>query len=178
MTRAYIGVGSNISPKANVEAALALLTAEVRLMAISTFYLTPAEGRPEQPDYLNGVVAVETDLPALQLKQGVLAGIERRLGRQRGEDRYAARPIDLDLLLYDSLSSTTPELRLPAPDIEKRAFVAVPLAEIAPDLELPGTGLSAHAIAARFAEARMRPLVRFSQDLRRRWFASGARHEH
>lgn len=177
MTCAYIGVGANLSPEDNIEAALARLATEVRIVAISTFYRTPAEARPEQPDYLNGVVAVETDLPARELKERVLGAIERRLGRQRSADKYAARPIDLDLLLYGSLSTTSSELRLPSPDIEERAFVAVPLAEIAPDLRVPGSERSAGDIAARFAEVPMKALERFTNHLRLHWLNTEVRDE-
>lgn len=178
MTCAYIGVGANISPEANIEAALTLLAVAVRPIALSTFYRTQAEGRPEQPDYLNGVVAIETDLPPRVLKDRVLGDIELTLGRQRSEDKYAARRIDLDLLLYGSLLMDTPELRLPAADIEQRAFVAVPLAEIAPDLKVPGTGLRVRDIAARFADVRMRPHLPFTNALRHQWLSLGGNDEH
>lgn len=167
MARAFIGVGANLEPEANIRAALRLLSAHARVLAISTFYRTPAEGRPEQPDYYNGVVSVATDLPPESLKREVLRAIEQALGRKRTADPNAPRPIDLDLLLYDALQLRRGKLRLPSQDIERRAFVAVPLAEIAPDVLLPGSGAPIRAIAARFSGAPMAPLASLSDDLRR-----------
>ena len=132
MTRAFIGVGSNISPEANIRQAMRLLARRVRLIAVSTFYRTPAEGRPEQPDYVNGVVVIDTDLPPDALKYDVLRPIERDLGRRRTADKLAPRPINLDILVFGSRRIRRPGLRLPADEIETRAFVAVPLAEVAP----------------------------------------------
>ncbi len=168
MTRVFIGVGSNIAPEANIKAAIRLLAAKARLVNISTFYRTPAEGRPEQPDYLNGVVEIETSLPPLALKREALRAIELRLGRQRTQDKFAARPIDLDILLYGALETRTEDLRIPAEDIETRAFVAIPLAEIAPDLTIPGTGVRACELASRFSHARMAP-HELTNELRRAW---------
>ncbi|MEK4032093.1 2-amino-4-hydroxy-6-hydroxymethyldihydropteridine diphosphokinase [Methylocystis sp. IM3] len=165
MTRAYIGVGSNISPGANIKTAIRLLARQVRLVRFSTFYRTPAEGRPEQPDYINGVVVIETGLTPESLKHKVLRPIEHRLGRRRTDDTFAPRPIDLDLLLYGSQQVQTTDLRLPAEDIEKRAFVAIPLSEVAPDLMLPGTGISIRDIAAKFTNFHMTRLT-LSNELR------------
>lgn len=167
MTRAYIGVGSNLMPEANVPAALRLLAGQVRLVGISAFYASPAEGRPEQPDYANGVVAIETDRTPEALKSEVLRPIEARLGRRRTADRFAARPIDLDLLLFGTLSRSGPELRLPSPDIERRAFVAVPLAELAPDLVVGETGVRLRDLAAGFSLTGLRPLPALTARLKR-----------
>ena len=93
MTRVFIGVGLNISPEANIRAAIRLLARRVRVVDLSTFYRTPAEGRPEQPDYINGVVAIETDLPPETLKNEVLRPIERRLGRRRKDDNSRPAPL-------------------------------------------------------------------------------------
>ncbi len=129
MSRVFIGIGSNIAPEASIKAAIRLLATQARLLDISTFYRTPAEDRPEQPDYINGVVAIETSLPPEALKHGVLRRIEHRLGRHRSEDKLAPRAIDLDILLYDSLQAQTADLRLPARDVETRGFVAIPQAK-------------------------------------------------
>jgi len=99
MARVFVGVGSNIDPAENVPAALRLLAKEVRVVATSLFYETLPLGRPEQPAFYNGVVEIATDLPPDDLRQ-LLRRIETQLGRRRSRDPYAARTIDLDLLLY------------------------------------------------------------------------------
>lgn len=166
MTRVFIGVGSNIRPEASIRAAIRLLASRVQLVDMSTFYRTPAQDRPEQPDYINGVVAIETNVPPVALKHEVLRPIERCLGRRRSDDKLAPRPIDLDILLYGSRRMRTTHLRLPAEDIEKRAFVAVPLAEIAPEIRAPGTRRRVREIAAQFFRSQMTPLA-LTNDLRR-----------
>lgn len=176
MTRAYIGIGSNISPEANIKAAMRLLASQTRLVGFSTFYRTPAESRPEQPDYVNGVVVIETDLSPEALKHEVLQPIEHQLGRRRSGDKFAPRPIDLDILVHGSHQVRTADLRLPAEDIENRAFVAIPLSEVAPDLTLPGTGVSVGEIAARFSHFQMTPLT-LANDLRCEGTASGGADE-
>ena len=137
---AYIAVGSNIEPEKNVPAAVAMLSREVRVLGVSQFYRTKAVERPEQGDYRNGVVKIATDLGPAELKHGVLRAIETKLGRVRSADRYAARTIDLDVILYRDLVLAQEDLVLPDAAIRTRAFVAVPLLEIAPDLVLPDNG--------------------------------------
>lgn len=174
--RAFIGIGSNIKPEENIRSALQLLAREVRVVDVSTFYCTPAEGRPGQPDYVNGVVAIETDLPLEELKHGVLRAIEHRLGRRRTDDKFASRTIDLDLLLYGSRRMQTAGIHLPAEDIEKRSFVAVPLADVAPELILPGTRLRVRELAERFDRSQMTP-VAVADEFRRELAASRAADE-
>lgn len=164
MARAFIGIGANLDPEANILRALGLLSRRARVVGVSTFYRTPAEGRLEQPDYVNGVVAIETDLPPRELKEGVLEGIEARLGRRRTGDKLAARPIDLDLLLYEDLVVHEPGLALPHPDIERRPFVAIPLAELAPERVLPGTVQLLQDVAAKCSSARLEPLPSFAAE--------------
>jgi 2-amino-4-hydroxy-6-hydroxymethyldihydropteridine diphosphokinase len=167
VTRAFIGVGSNITPEDNICEALRRLGQSTRLISISTFYREPAIGRPEEPDFYNGVVAIETDMPPATLKRQVLRPIEAALGRQRSADRYASRTIDLDLLLYgDSIVSGT-ELTLPDPDIRTRPFIAIPLYEIAPDLVLPDEHVPIRQIAERFAAQSIQPLPDFTRRLRK-----------
>jgi 2-amino-4-hydroxy-6-hydroxymethyldihydropteridine diphosphokinase len=157
--RAFIGVGSNLEPEANVRAALRLLGKRARITRISMFYRTEAIGRPEQPDFYNGVVEIETGLPPVELKQALRA-IEAQCGRRRTDDAYAPRTMDLDLLLY---GDRTP----PAPDIEKRAFLAAALFELAPDLRLPGTGRAIREIAAALGDRGLRALPEYTRELRR-----------
>ena len=135
---AYIGLGSNIEPEKNIPAALQLLGEEVTIKAVSSFYRTPAIDRPEDPDFYNGVAAIMTDRSARTLKFGILRAIESQLGRQRTQDTYAPRTIDLDLLLYDSLVCDDPGFRLPDGDIE-RPFVGLALLELDSELIMPGT---------------------------------------
>jgi 2-amino-4-hydroxy-6-hydroxymethyldihydropteridine diphosphokinase len=165
MADAYIAIGSNIAPADNVRRAVELLAAEVRLTAVSTVYLTPAEGRPEQASYYNCVVAVRTELPAERLKAEVLRRIEERLGRVRSADKFAPRTIDLDLLVYDQLAVDSAELKLPDPQILTRPFVTVPLAELAPDLVLPRRDARMASLAANLPRDRMIPLTAYSRQL-------------
>ncbi len=173
MTRVFIGVGSNIAPESNIKAAIRLLAEKARLVDISTFYRTPAEGRPEQPDYLNGVLEIETNLAPEDLKKDVLRRIECELGRRRGADKYAARPIDLDILIYGTLEAQSKDLSLPSEDIKTRSFVAIPLAEIAPDLIVPGTGAQARAFASCFSRASLTP-DELTSELQREWVLPAA----
>ena len=137
-TDAYVGVGSNIAPEDNVPRALDLLARQVHLLDVSTAYWTPAVGRADQADYLNCVLKIRTDRPARALKEHVLRPIEDALGRIRSEDKYAARPMDLDILIYGREILDEPGLCLPDPDILRRPFLAVCLLELVPDMILPG----------------------------------------
>jgi len=167
MARVFIGVGSNINPEANVEKAMNLLAESVRVVAVSTFYRTEAEGRGGQPPFCNGVVEVETEMPPGELKRSVLRRIEERLGRRRSEDKYAARTIDLDILICDDLAGTFDGLVIPDPQIAERPFLAIPLGELAPDLVLPGTGVPLREIAEAHIGQKMEPLREYTELLRR-----------
>ena len=101
---------------------------------------TPAEGGADQPPYLNGVIKANTELAAPVLFDLTLA-IERQMGRQRKGD-HGPRLIDIDILLYGSSIIETPKLVIPHPRMTQRIFVLQPLAELAPDLEVPGTELT------------------------------------
>ena len=167
MARAFVGVGSNVDPAENVERAIYLLSATAKVRGISTVYLTEAVGRPGQPPYYNCVVELETEVMPAELKQQVLRRIEKELGRIRSNDRYAARTIDLDLILYDQLVTTTGDLTLPDPDIVRRPFLAIPLQELAPDLKLPGSDLRINEIAAALPQNAMKPLQDYTERLRK-----------
>ena len=162
--RAYVAIGSNIEPEANVRLALFKLAQQARLAGVSMVYRSAALGRPEQPPYFNCVAAIETRLPPLQLKHALLRPIEQRLGRQRGADRYAARPIDLDLVAYGDLVLEKAELRLPDPDILERPFLAIPLCELAPELVVGGRRIA--DIAAGMGEGGIEPMPDYSRQLR------------
>jgi 2-amino-4-hydroxy-6-hydroxymethyldihydropteridine diphosphokinase len=109
-----------------------------RVRRCSSLYRTAPVGEPDQPDFINAVVQIETALDPLEVLDALLA-IERRHGRVRSR-RNAPRTLDLDLLLYDDRTIDTPGLQLPHPRMHERAFVLLPLAEIAPDASIPGRG--------------------------------------
>ena len=142
-TTAYIGLGSNLdNPVAHLRRALAELAElpDTRMHKRSRLYQSKPLGPQDQPDYLNAVAALQTQLEARELMQH-LREIEQHHGRQRNPDnRWGPRILDLDLLLYGELTLQTPELTLPHPELHKRSFVLYPLAELAPDLIIPGHG--------------------------------------
>ncbi len=138
MAVVFLGLGSNLGdPKANLCEAVERLSAlpEIRLVRLSSLYLTAPVGYTDQPDFINAVAEIETDLSPTEL-QAFTKGIERDMGRTRNF-RWGPRVIDIDLLLYDAVEISTPELTIPHPRMTERAFVVEPLAEIAPDLPLP-----------------------------------------
>ncbi len=135
-----IALGSNLGDsRAILAEALATLAAipEIRLLAHSSWYQTKAVG-PPQPDYINGCALVQVKISPHSLLETLLA-IEAQFGRVRRE-RWGARSLDLDLLLYDDLILDTPNLTLPHPRMRERAFVLVPLVEIAPNWVEPVSG--------------------------------------
>ncbi len=139
---AYVAVGSNIDPRRNILAAVEMLTRQMPLTGVSTFWRTEAigpGGLPDgQADYLNGVLRAEASCDARRMKYNVLREIECRLGRQRTAERFAPRTIDLDLVLFGLEIIDEPDLRIPGPDIE-RPFVAAGLLELDGGLVLPHT---------------------------------------
>lgn len=135
-----IALGSNLGHSRFIlEAALETLdkTPGIALQSRSSWYQTAPVG-PPQPDYLNGCALLQIQLTPQELLETLL-GIEAQFGRTRSE-RWGPRTIDLDLLLFDNLILDTPTLQLPHPRLRERAFVLVPLAEIAPDWIEPVTG--------------------------------------
>ncbi len=148
---AYIGLGSNLGdPQAQLGRAFAEL-AELpasHLVARSRLYRSPPLGGLSQPDYLNAVAAILTRLEPQALLD-TLHAIERAHGRDRMETRrWAARTLDLDLLVYGELKLKTEQLEIPHPGIAARNFVLLPLLEVAPGLRIPGLGAVAELAAA------------------------------
>jgi 2-amino-4-hydroxy-6-hydroxymethyldihydropteridine diphosphokinase len=143
-TLAYVGLGSNLDdPPTQVRQALNALAAlpDTRLVAVSRLYATAPVGPQNQPDYVNAVARLETSLTPSDLLAALL-GIEATQGRCRDGTRWGPRTLDLDLLLYGQTRLNLPGLHLPHPQICHRAFVLVPLADLAPpDLEIPGQGV-------------------------------------
>ncbi|MEA3403390.1 MAG: 2-amino-4-hydroxy-6-hydroxymethyldihydropteridine diphosphokinase [Armatimonadota bacterium] len=166
MARVFVAIGSNIDPERNVREAVRALAREVQVVGTSTIYAIAPLRRPEQPTFYNAVAEIETDIPPRKLKFKVLRRIEAQLGRVRTEDRWAARTIDLDIAVYDDLVISDEDLHIPDPEIAERPFLAVPLAELAPDLALPGIERTLSEIAAAFGDRDMRPLPEYTQSLR------------
>ncbi len=166
MSRAFIGVGSNIDPDNNVRLALQLLATRVHVLGISTVYQTEPLGAREQNPFYNCVVELETDLPPEQLLVSVLRKVEEQLGRIRTADKYAPRTIDLDLLLYGELVMNTAHLTLPDPDIMRRPFLAIPLYELAPELLLPGSKIPIKEVAEKLSQEKMMALRNYTICLR------------
>ena len=150
--RVYVALGGN---EGDVETTLvealwavdALPQTSIRRQ--SAFYRTPAWGRTDQPDFLNAVVELQTRMAPKVLLEALLE-IETRFGRVRSQEteRWGPRAVDLDLLLYGDHVLDEPGLTVPHPRLHERAFVLVPLAEIAPALDVPGRGRVADLLAA------------------------------
>ncbi len=139
-TLAYIGLGSNLSePVAQVQAAIHEITniTQINVMRVSSLYLSKPMGPQDQGDYINAVLALETSLSAIKLLDALQA-IENEAGRVRKENRWGARVLDLDILLFGAEIINNPRLTIPHYGIKEREFVLTPLAEIAPNLILPG----------------------------------------
>jgi 2-amino-4-hydroxy-6-hydroxymethyldihydropteridine diphosphokinase len=142
MTIAYVGLGSNLAePRRQVEQALQMLSALPRtmLLARSKSYATEPWGHLDQPAFVNAVAVLDTQLSARELLDALLL-IERNAGRERSTERWGPRTLDLDILLYGDSHIDEPALHVPHPRLHERAFVLVPLAEIAPLLHIPGAG--------------------------------------
>ena len=145
MTRVYIAIGSNLaSPLEQVNAAVTALAAipDSRMVAVSSFYRTPPLGPQDQPDYVNAVAALHTRLAAEDLLTE-LQKIELEQGRQRKDERWGPRTLDLDILLFGHEIIQTERLTVPHYGMKQREFVLYPLAELNSDLVLPdGTRLT------------------------------------
>ena len=130
--KAVIALGSNIgNPKENLVLALALLKEATDVKKVSSYYITKPVGYEEQPDFVNAVCIIETELPAMELLN-MLHGIEKAMGRER-TIKWGPRTLDLDIIQYGSLLSKSEELTLPHPRAHERKFVLEPWHEIEPD---------------------------------------------
>ena len=141
MAIAYLGLGSNLGDRQKqIERALDLLQQDgsVRIVSSSALYETEPVGVEDQPTFLNGAVKIATQRSPRSLL-ALLQSIERSLGRDRTV-RWGPRRIDLDLLLYGDLQIQQPDLIVPHPELPNRAFVLIPLAEVAPDMVHPVLG--------------------------------------
>ncbi|MBS0590910.1 MAG: 2-amino-4-hydroxy-6-hydroxymethyldihydropteridine diphosphokinase [Proteobacteria bacterium] len=150
MPTAYIGLGSNLdAPCEQVERALRALDmlSQTRLVTRSCLYRTPPWGGIAQPDFINAVAEIETSFEAHELMRALL-DIEHRAGRRRAGERNGPRVLDLDLLVYADERIDSSDLKIPHPYLHERAFVLVPMAEIAPQLSVPGRGVVRDLLAA------------------------------
>ena len=135
----YLGLGSNMGDRqGSLDKALDFLSQRLQVEKVSPVYDTEPVGNPEQPRFLNMVCQVYTSLTPMALLT-LAKGIENKLGRVHGK-RDAPRPLDIDILFYGDRLIETPELVIPHPRLTERAFVLIPLAEIAPDLVHPVNG--------------------------------------
>lgn len=161
MPNAFVGLGANLGdPPRQIERALTALAEdpELRLLARSSLYRSPPLGPTAQPDFCNAVCALATALPPQTLLEKLLL-LEREAGRERRE-RWGPRLLDLDLLHVEGIVLRQPGLTLPHPGLAERGFVLVPLAEIAPELVIPGLG----KVADRAAAVAWPGLRRWSED--------------
>ncbi|ELY4522512.1 2-amino-4-hydroxy-6-hydroxymethyldihydropteridine diphosphokinase [Cronobacter turicensis] len=139
MTLAFIALGSNLAePLSQANNALAALARipHSRIVATSSFYRTPPLGPQDQPDYLNAAVALETTLSAEELLDNTQR-IELEQGRVRKAERWGPRTLDLDIMLFGDATINTERLTVPHYDMKNRAFMLLPLSEIAPALRFP-----------------------------------------
>lgn len=154
MTQVYIGLGSNRShaacePLQQLQAGLSALAnhPQIQLLKASRLYSSSPVGPQDQPDYVNAVACVDTQLSA-EAVLDALQAIEKQQGRERTqEQRWGPRSLDLDILLYANQLIETPRLSVPHPQLTRRAFVLYPLVEIAPQLQIPEVGSIAEVLA-------------------------------
>lgn len=157
---AYLSLGSNIEPEKNLCTAVQLLTQAGTVRAVSCVWETAPAGFLDQPNYLNAAILLETEFTAETLKTTVLQPIEQTLHRVRDENPNAPRTIDIDIALFNEEIFTLGKRQIPDPDILTRAFVAISLAEIAPQYRHPVTGQTLAEIAGTFDSVREEMLKR------------------
>jgi 2-amino-4-hydroxy-6-hydroxymethyldihydropteridine diphosphokinase len=150
-----IGLGGNVgSPERAFSIALAGLAPHLEGLSLSPLYLTAALGGPPQPDFLNAVASGRTLLAPLDLLR-LLKGLEAEAGRLPRGEANGPRPLDLDLLLFGDRRIELPELVVPHPRLTERRFVLAPLADLLPDLVVPGTGRTVASLLAAAPPARV-----------------------
>ena len=164
MTAVYIGLGANLGNReANLRMALSAMTRMVRVEAVSALYETDPVGGPPQPAFYNAACAIEAGLDPLPLLR-FLRSIEDEVGRRPGGEHMGPRPIDIDILLYGDLTVDDPQLTLPHPRLHERAFVLVPLAEIAADVRHPVLGRTIAELAAEAESTGVRRIAEIGWD--------------
>jgi 2-amino-4-hydroxy-6-hydroxymethyldihydropteridine diphosphokinase len=147
VTRVYIGIGSNVDdPAHQVRKAIDALRAAGEVVIVSSLYRTTPWGKIDQPDFVNAAVALDTQLRPRPLLH-VLKRLERELGREERGERWGPRRIDFDILAYGDERVDEDDLVIPHPRLRERAFVLVPLAEIAPAYATMRDALSTDELA-------------------------------
>jgi 2-amino-4-hydroxy-6-hydroxymethyldihydropteridine diphosphokinase len=154
MNRIFVVLGSNINKEKNLPLAVRFLSKLCHVAAVSPVYETVPVGPSDQPNFFNAAVLVETEIGPIEFKEVVLSKIERRLQRQRTADKNAPRTIDADIVLFNDevLDYGRPGSRqrhIPDPDLLEFAHVAVPVAQLAPNMPHPETGEPLATIAGR-----------------------------
>jgi 2-amino-4-hydroxy-6-hydroxymethyldihydropteridine diphosphokinase len=158
MAVVYIALGTNLGDRlANLEAAISSMPPAVRVTGRSPVYQTAPWGYPDQPDFFNQVIQAETDLTPQELIT-YLKWLEKNLGRIP-TFRNGPRLIDLDILFYDELVMDSPPLSIPHPRLAERAFVLVPLADLAPGLRHPVLGKTVGELLHAIDSSEVKPLV-------------------
>ncbi len=148
----YILLGSNIDKERNLPEAVRLLVSLTHVVAVSSVYETAPVGHEDQPHFFNAAVQVETELAAAVFRIQVLARLEQLLGRVRTADKNAPRTIDADMILFnDAVFDLDETHHIPDPELLEFPHIAVPIAELAPDMPHPETGQRLDAIAAQLA---------------------------
>jgi 2-amino-4-hydroxy-6-hydroxymethyldihydropteridine diphosphokinase len=153
MNLAYLSLGSNIEPERHLPSAVAHLAQFGHVRSVSTVWETPPLGFSDQPVFLNAAVLLETNLSAQTLSQEAIPAVEAALGRVRSENKNAPRTIDIDIMLFNRDIIQLDRRHIPDPEVLERPFVAIPLAEIAPDYVHPEIGQTLCQIAGRFDPA-------------------------
>jgi len=151
MAIVYLGLGSNMRPEHNLEMAVNNLRTRFGDIVLSGVYQSKALGF-DGDDFLNLVAQIDTDLQPVEVVE-VLEEIHDLSGRERGCAKFVARPLDIDLLLYDRLIDQSPPVRVPRSDVLEYSFVLVPLAEIAPNVIHPRLGLTASELLAQCSDS-------------------------
>jgi 2-amino-4-hydroxy-6-hydroxymethyldihydropteridine diphosphokinase len=151
MPEVYVAAGSNVEPERRIAQAVAELAHEFPGVRFSSWYRNRAVGF-EGDDFINLVAGFTTVLPVRALLERLHA-IESRCGRERDAPRWAPRSMDLDVLLYGDLECDEPGLKLPRPDLLKRAYMLGPLAELAPEVRHPRAGLTIGELWRRFDQS-------------------------
>ena len=164
MKTAYIGLGSNIDAFSSISEGIEAVSKLVNVTGVSKFYLNDAVGSSEgQAPFLNGILRVQTNLTARQLKFDVLRVVEKEFGRLDGDRKYDARRLDIDLILFGSEVIDEPDLQIPHPEVLTRDFVFVPMFELVPGLIHPAEGISLSDLVT--MEAREMKSYSFSRSI-------------